>query len=83
MTDYANRLPLALAVCAFGVAGFVSMYVGSGTWTAIERGLLAGFALYVFGKALAYAFFYDPASLPSSVLKEQPPPHVEGEDQKR
>lgn len=67
MTDFARKFPLALAVCAFGVAGFVAMASGVEVFTAIWRGLIAGFIFFVFGKLVSVALFYDPSGLPDSI----------------
>jgi hypothetical protein len=67
MTDFARKFALALAVCAFGVAGFVAMASGVEVFTAVWRGVIAGFIFFVFGKLVSVALFYDPSGLPDSV----------------
>lgn len=69
MTDFANKFASALGVFAFGVAGFVAMASGVEVFTALWRGLIAGFVFFVFGKLVAVALLYDPSGLPDSIPK--------------
>lgn len=70
MTDFARRFASALGVFAFGVAGFMAMISGVAVFTALWRGLIAGFIFFLIGKLLAVALLYDPDSLPGSIPKD-------------
>lgn len=57
MSDFGARFPVALAMFAAGVGGFVSMMAETEIMTAILRAVAAGGAMYFIGKLLAIALF--------------------------
>ncbi|MBI4828297.1 MAG: hypothetical protein HY804_05725 [Nitrospinae bacterium] len=66
MTDFARKFPLALALGAFGVAGFVSLMAGATTLAAASRALVAGALFYPFGWLLSYLLLSAPLDLPKA-----------------
>lgn len=54
-----------MALFAFGVAGFVSMYTGAQITTALTRAFLAGAVMFLFGRLLAVAIYEGHVPTPS------------------
>lgn len=58
MTTYIMKMPLAIGMMFFAVAGLSAVVNGAGIISAILRGALAGSVSMIFAGLLAYAVFY-------------------------
>lgn len=64
MKDFTLRFSGAIGACAFGVAGFASMYYGSLIMTALTRAAVAGIGGVILGRLLAVIIFDGPVTTP-------------------
>lgn len=69
MSEIKGKFAAALALVAFGIAGFVSMMNGASIMMALQRATIAGMMFFPFALLLAVIIFDPPVKPPSMLIK--------------